>query len=86
MSFGEVTQLLYAFRARSRATDLETAWDDNQSRLQPMNREKWTLMDDAIDEVLKRIRSTQKDAAAIGASVEQLLSVINALDRDAAGN
>jgi len=73
-------------RARSRATDLETAWDDNQSRLQPMNREKWTLMDDAIDEVLKRIRSTQKDAAAIGASVEQLLSVINALDRDAAGN
>ena len=71
-------------RARSRATDLETAWDESQWRLQPMNRDRWTLMDDAIDGVLKLLRSPRKNAAAIGASVEQLLSVINALDRGSA--
>jgi len=48
-----------------------------------MNREKWTLMDNAIDDVLKKIRAQQKNAAAIGASLEKLISVINALDSQA---
>ncbi|MEA2697313.1 MAG: hypothetical protein QOI66_1584 [Myxococcales bacterium] len=66
--------------ASSRATDLETAWDGAQSRLQAMNREKWTVVDDAIDDVLKKTRAPHRNKAAISGSLERLISVINALD------
>src|SRR5882724_3869536 len=33
--------------AESRAADLETAWDEDQSHLQPMSPGKWSLMDAA---------------------------------------
>ncbi|MDQ2974182.1 MAG: hypothetical protein M3R69_02075 [Acidobacteriota bacterium] len=66
--------------ARSRANDLETAWDKDQARLRTMNPEKWTLMDNAIDDVLKKVRSTPPDGASIGASLESLIAVIDSLD------
>jgi hypothetical protein len=66
--------------AKSRAGDLETAWDNAQARLRPMNPEKWTLMDNAIDDVLKKVRSTQQNGAESGTSLESLIAVINALD------
>jgi hypothetical protein len=47
--------------AKSRANDLVTAWDNAQARLRPMNAEKWTLMDSAIDDVLTKVRSTQQN-------------------------
>ena len=43
--------------AKSRADDLETAWDNAQAAMQPMNPQKWALMDNAIDDVLKRVRA-----------------------------
>ena len=67
--------------ARSRANDLETAWDNAQARLRPMNPEKWTLMDNAIDDVLKKVRSTPPDSASIAASLESLIAVIDSLDK-----
>ena len=67
-------------RAKSRAGDLEAAWDQNQSRLQPMSPAKWSLMDAAIDEVLKKVRSPQQNPAANAASVEALITVIETLD------
>ena len=66
--------------AKSRAGDLETAWDNAQARLRPMNPEKWTLMDNAIDDVLKKARSAQQNGAESSASVESLITVIDALD------
>jgi uncharacterized membrane-anchored protein len=66
--------------AKTRADDLETAWDNAQARLRPMNEEKWTLMDSAIDDVLKKVRSAQQNGAETSASLESLLGVINTLD------
>jgi len=66
--------------AKSRADDLETAWDHAQARLRAMNPEKWTLMDSAIDDVLKKVRATQPNGAESGASLESLIAVINTLD------
>jgi hypothetical protein len=45
-----------------------------------MNPEKWALMDDAIDNVLKKVRSGQQNGAEISASLESLIAVINSLD------
>jgi uncharacterized membrane-anchored protein len=66
--------------AKARAGDLEATWDQNQSRLQPMSPEKWTLMDAAIDDVLKKIRLLQQNPAANSASLEALIAVIDTLD------
>jgi len=66
--------------ARARATDLEAAWDQSQSRLQPMNPEKWRLMDDAIDQVLKHFRSPPQKAPASSETVEALIALIDRLD------
>jgi uncharacterized membrane-anchored protein len=66
--------------AKSRAGDLETAWDNAQARLRPMNPDKWTLMDNGIDDVLKKVRSGQQNNAASSASLESLIAMINALD------
>jgi uncharacterized membrane-anchored protein len=66
--------------AKSRAGDLETAWDKAQARLRPMSPEKWTLMDNAIDDVLRKVRSAKQNGAESGASLESLLALINTLD------
>jgi hypothetical protein len=66
--------------AKSRAGDLESAWDNAQASLRPMNQEKWTLMDNAIDDVLKKVRSVKQNGAESSASLESLLAVINTLD------
>jgi uncharacterized protein HemX len=63
--------------AKSRAADLESAWDDGQARMQPMNPDEWTQMDNAIDVVLKKTRASSPDAAAV---LEALLGVTDSLD------
>jgi uncharacterized membrane-anchored protein len=63
--------------AKSRAGDLEKSWDDAQARLQTMNPARWTQMDNAIDDVLKKVRSASPAAAA---SLESLLALIHSLD------
>jgi uncharacterized membrane-anchored protein len=64
--------------AKSRATDLESAWDDSAARLQAMNPAKWTQLDNAIDGVLKKTRASSPDAAA---ALQTVLGVIDSLDR-----
>jgi uncharacterized membrane-anchored protein len=68
-------------RAKSRVDDLEFAWDNAEARLRPMNKEKWTEMDDAIDIVLRKLRAVRQDPAACTNSLESLLAVIKALDK-----
>jgi hypothetical protein len=45
-----------------------------------MNSEKWTLMDNAVDDVLKKVRSTPQNGATSSASLQSLIAVINSLD------
>ena len=68
--------------AKTKAADLESAWDDAQAKLRPMNPEKWTQMDNAIDDVLKKARAPAPDAtAAAAASINSLIAVIDSLDQ-----
>ena len=67
-------------RAKSRVGDLEFAWDNAEARLKPMNPGTWSSMDDAIDDVLRKLRAGRQDAAACTASLESLIAVINTLD------
>ncbi len=62
--------------AKSRVGDLENAWDKAQAELKPMNPEKWTEVDDAIDDVLRKVRGGDSAAPA---SVEALIHVLNTL-------
>lgn len=48
--------------ATARLKDLETTWDDDQSRLQPLDQQGWTLLDGQIDDVLTSARAAQPDA------------------------
>ena len=66
---------------KSKAADLETAWDDAQPKLRPMNGEKWTQMDNAIDEVLKKARAAAPNSTDNAASINALIAVINSLDQ-----
>ena len=67
--------------AKTRAGDLETAWDKAQATMQPMNPEKWTQLDNAIDAVLKSSRASPPNAAQSSAALESLLGVIDSLDK-----
>lgn len=66
--------------AKTRAGDLETAWDNAQARLRPMNPEKWTLMDNAIDDVLKKVRAAKPNNAESSASLEAFIAMMKTLD------
>ena len=49
--------------ATSRITDLETAWDDAQPQLEPLDETAWTFLDSEIDDVLGAVRASNPDAA-----------------------
>ncbi|WP_212823403.1 hypothetical protein [Catellatospora sp. TT07R-123] len=60
--------------ARGRVTDLESAWDDDQSTLQPMDDTAWTFLDGRIDAVLKTVRANSPDRAAEEQALTALLT------------
>ena len=62
--------------AVARITDLETAWDDAQDRLEPMDPTGWESLDRKIDNALKAVRSTAPDPAAEKQSLNELLSAL----------
>jgi uncharacterized membrane-anchored protein len=59
--------------ATSRATDLETAWDQAQGRLQARDDAAWTRIDGEVDEVLTQARASTPDPAAERAALTTLL-------------
>ena len=67
--------------AKARADDLESAWDNAQALLRPMNPAKWTLMDNAIDAVLKNVRSGSNGAVG---TLEAFIHVMDTLADDKA--
>jgi len=62
--------------AKARVTDLETAWDDAQSRLEPLDETAWTFLDSEIDHVLTAVRAsnpkTSDEQQALGTLIASL--------------
>lgn len=49
--------------AVARIKDLETAWDDDETSLRPLDATVWGALDDRIDSVLKAVRASTPDPA-----------------------
>jgi uncharacterized membrane-anchored protein len=60
--------------ATTRIGDLEIEWDDAEARLRPKNKATWTDVDNKIDTVLRRLRSTSPDPNSEKAALTTLLS------------
>jgi hypothetical protein len=62
--------------ATVRIKDLETAWDDDQSKLQPMDDATWTAIDGRIDTVLTALRDSHRDAVTERQALDDLLTAL----------
>ena len=60
--------------ATARIKDLETAWDNDQPTLQPMDDASWTVLDGQIDKVLKALRASNPDPATETQTLTTLLT------------
>jgi hypothetical protein len=60
--------------AQARITDLETAWDDGQKSLEPLDETGWTVLDGQIDSALTAVRAGQPDPATERQALTTLLS------------
>ncbi len=63
--------------AASRITDLETAWDDDQSTLQPTDCQAWNFVDQQIDPVLTAVRATNPDQSSEDQALQALLATLS---------
>lgn len=62
--------------ATARITDLETAWDDAEDRLRPMNDTAWSFLDSKIDAALKAVRAASPDPAAEQHALDDLRAAL----------
>ena len=64
--------------AKKRIKDLETAWDQAEEKMRPLNGEDWKIADVAIDQALAKLRAKQPEQAAC---IEKLKTLIATFDR-----
>jgi uncharacterized membrane-anchored protein len=62
--------------AKARIKDLETAWDDDEPTLKPMDDATWTALDGQIDTALKAVRKSSPDP---NAEIQALTTLLNSL-------
>jgi len=62
--------------AATRATDLETAWDDNQSALNAADCKAWAFLDHEIDPVLTSVRAPAPDPATEQKALKTFLATL----------
>ena len=62
--------------ATARIKDLETAWDDDETILRPLDDTAWTVLDDRIDSVLKALRASTPDPTT---ETQTLIALLTAL-------
>jgi uncharacterized membrane-anchored protein len=60
--------------AKARITDLETAWDDDESTLRPIDRNAWGVLDHQLDAALHAIRASRPDTATEVQTLTKLLT------------
>ena len=58
--------------AGKRITDLETAWDEAQSKLRPVNTAAWGHVDGAIDDALTALRAKTPEGAQVDGALKSL--------------
>ena len=62
--------------AVARITDLETAWDEAENRLKPLDSAEWDDLDGRIDHTLKAIRTSHPDPTAEKQALTELLAAL----------
>ena len=60
--------------AEKRITDFETAWDDAQKKLRPVNTTSWGNVDDAADSALGALRETSPDPSKVKSTLADLMA------------
>jgi hypothetical protein len=63
-------------KAETRITDFETAWDNAEEKLRPLNKEAWGNVDDASDAALKALRKSP-EAGKVSATLAALQSALD---------
>jgi hypothetical protein len=63
-------------KAQTRITDFETAWDDAEATMHPLNPDAWGVIDEAADHALKALRKGTPDAAKITATLAALTAAL----------
>ena len=66
--------------AEARITDFETAWDDAEAVMRPLNKEAWSMVDEAADAALHALRKKAPDGETVKTT---LAGLITALDNPA---
>jgi hypothetical protein len=62
--------------ATARVKDLETAWDDDEGTLRPMDETAWHALDGQIDNVLHALRAGQPDPSTETQTLTALLNTL----------
>ncbi|WP_460718889.1 COG4705 family protein [Nocardia heshunensis] len=62
--------------AKTRIKDLETAWDQDESTLKPLDGASWTVLDGQIDEALHAVRARKVDQATEVRTLTTLLATL----------
>jgi len=63
--------------AIARVADLEHDWDVAQAKLKPLDKDKWTEVDDAIDKVIREFRAVNPNQQGCLLAVDDLLKVLS---------
>lgn len=62
--------------AKTRIADFEYEWDNSQSKLKPMNRAKWTEIDNASDKTLRELRAVNPTQEGSKSTLDILLNTL----------
>ncbi|NLS01578.1 hypothetical protein HGP17_32490 [Rhizobium sp. P38BS-XIX] len=62
--------------AQKRITDFETAWDKAQSKLYPLNKDQWGVIDTAADGAISSLRAAKPSQAKASSALKQLIKAI----------
>ncbi|WP_433208720.1 COG4705 family protein [Nocardia sp. CA-107356] len=63
--------------AKARIKDLETAWDQDQDTLQPVDKTAWDVLDAQIDSALEALRASKPDPATETRTLTTLLTSLS---------
>ena len=63
--------------AKTRVTDFESAWDEAEAGMRPLNPDAWTKVDGAADAALHALRSGTVDPAKVTATLAALMALLD---------
>jgi hypothetical protein len=63
--------------AAARITDFETAWDDAEAGMRPLNPDAWSKIDDAADKALKSLRKGTPTAEVVNPALTNLMAALD---------